>query len=65
MSDRVIILFTGFMNFEVILADNTKRLCNAVYSVVHVELKKNEQRIYIKLYFTLMRTDRRCNYLEV
>lgn len=53
------------MNFEIILADNTKRLCHAVYSVVHVELKKNEQRIDIKLYFTLMRTDRRCNNLEV
>lgn len=58
-------LFTGFTNFEIILADNTERLCHAVYSVVHVELKKNEQRIYIKIHFTLMRTDRKYISLEV
>lgn len=56
---EVIILFIGFTNFEIILADNTKRLCHAVYSVVHVELKKNVQRIYITFFFTLMRTDRK------
>lgn len=62
---EVIILFIGFTNFEIILADNTQRLCHAVFSVVHVELKKNVQRIYIKLYFTLMRTDRKYISLEV
>lgn len=50
-------LFAGFMNSDIILADNTERLCHAVYSVVHVELQKNKQRIYIKLYFFLMRTE--------
>lgn len=62
---EVIKLFTGFTNFEVILAGNTERLYHAVYSVAHVELKKNEQKIYIKLYFTLMRTDRKYINLEV
>lgn len=58
-------LFAGFMNFDIILADNTERLCHTVYSVVHVELKKNKQRIYIKLYIILMRTDRKYISLEV
>lgn len=49
---------------KIILANNTHRVHTSC-SVVHVGLERDEQRIHMKLYFTLMRTEWKCMNLHI
>lgn len=49
---------------KIILTDNTQR-GHTVYSVVHLELKKDDWRMHIKLYITLMTIEWKCINFQV